>query len=179
VLLSDVTRGSKQDALWHVNAETIIHEATHQLAFNCGIHNRFAPPPRWLGEGLAVMFESPGVWNARHFPRRQDRVNTGRLRSFRHYQNSSRPENSLAQFVSASDQLFDTNPQAAYAEAWALSFFLAEKEPAKYTEYLRKTASREPMRRYSSVEQLQEFTDTFGHDLQMLEVRFLRFINQL
>jgi hypothetical protein len=179
VLLYDVTRGSQSDELWYVNAETIIHEATHQIAFNCGIHSRFAPPPRWLAEGLAVMFEAPGVWNSRHFPRLQDRVNNGRRKSFLQYQRGGRPKNSLAQFVSASDRLFDTNSQAAYAEAWALSFFLAEKEPAKYVQYLSKTAGREPMRRYNSAEQLKEFTDVFGSNLQMLEVRFLRFIEQL
>ena len=31
---------------WSLNAETIIHEAAHQTAFNTGIHNRFAHPPR-------------------------------------------------------------------------------------------------------------------------------------
>jgi hypothetical protein len=179
VLLCDVSRGSADDQSWQQNARTIIHEAAHQIAFNCGIHNRFAPPPHWLCEGLAVMFESPGVWNARHHARLQDRVDTERLGSFRHYRHGARPHNSLPQFVSASERLFETNPQAAYAEAWALAFFLAEKEPAKFVQYLSKTARREPMRRYSAAEQLQEFTDVFGTNLQMLEARYLRFIDQL
>ena len=41
--------GSKD---WSANAETIIHEATHQSAFNVGVHRRFAEQPRWLVEGL-------------------------------------------------------------------------------------------------------------------------------
>ncbi len=43
VLLYDVTWGNGNDEQWYVNAETIIHEATHQTAFNCGVHSRFAP----------------------------------------------------------------------------------------------------------------------------------------
>jgi len=46
---------------WSANAETIIHEATHQTAYNVGVHRRFAEQPRWLVEGLAMMFESRGV----------------------------------------------------------------------------------------------------------------------
>ena len=37
---------------------TVKHEVAHQLAFNLGIHNRYAPPPKWLSEGLAMMLET-------------------------------------------------------------------------------------------------------------------------
>ena len=33
---------------------TIIHEATHQIAFNSGLQRRFADNPLWLSEGLAI-----------------------------------------------------------------------------------------------------------------------------
>ena len=62
VLLYDASGGSSD---WHVNAETIIHEATHQTAFNSGLHNRFGPTPRWLAEGLGMLFEARGVWTGR------------------------------------------------------------------------------------------------------------------
>ena len=38
---------------WTTNAETIIHEAAHQSAFNTGVHVRFNDPPRWLVESSA------------------------------------------------------------------------------------------------------------------------------
>ena len=41
-------------------SDTIIHEATHQTAYNVGVHARFADQPRWLVEGLAMMFEAEG-----------------------------------------------------------------------------------------------------------------------
>ena len=38
------------------NVSTIVHEATHQLAFNCGLQTRYADNPMWLSEGLAMFF---------------------------------------------------------------------------------------------------------------------------
>ena len=176
VLLYDVTHGQAADADWQQNASTIIHEATHQMAFNTHIHNRAAVPPRWAGEGLAMLFEAPGVWNAQQYPLAKDRINQGRLSAFREYAGGQRPEGSLPLFVQNSERLFSAAPAAAYCEAWALTFFLSETEPAKYLQYLARTAAREPLREYSAKERLQEFTDVFGTDLKMLEARYLRFI---
>ena len=50
-----------EGANWRRNAAVLIHEATHQMAFNTGVHSRFCPPPTWLAEGLAMLFEAPGV----------------------------------------------------------------------------------------------------------------------
>ena len=41
------------------NMATIVHEATHQIAFNSGLHVRFADNPLWLTEGMAMYFEGP------------------------------------------------------------------------------------------------------------------------
>ncbi len=38
---------------------TIVHEATHQIAFNCGLQRRYADIPLWQCEGMAVYFERP------------------------------------------------------------------------------------------------------------------------
>ena len=65
VFLFDVTSGTSGDD-WSENADTIIHEATHQTAYNVGVHKRFTAAPRWLVEGLATMFEARGVWNAQY-----------------------------------------------------------------------------------------------------------------
>src|SRR5439155_20506161 len=40
---------------------TIVHEATHQIAFNCGLQTRYADIPLWLCEGMAVYFEAPDL----------------------------------------------------------------------------------------------------------------------
>jgi len=43
---------------------TIVHEATHQIAFNCGLHTRYSDCPMWFSEGIALYFETPDrrVW---------------------------------------------------------------------------------------------------------------------
>jgi hypothetical protein len=179
ILLYDVTHGQASDENWHLNAETIIHEATHQMAFNTNIHSRVAVPPRWVAEGLATMFEAPGVWSARRHPHLKDRINRERWNAFRQYVDNGRPADSLARFVGASDRLFFSAPAIAYAEAWALTFYLSEKEPGRYMRYLRRTAERQPLQSYSEQEQLREFTEIFGADLTLLEARYLRFIRSL
>jgi hypothetical protein len=85
-----------------------------------------------------------------------------------------RPE-TIASIV-ASDDLFHAETQAAYAEAWALTFFLNEAEPRKYGQYLKRTASRPPFRTYSAAERTADFTAVFGSDWRMLEAQFLRFM---
>jgi hypothetical protein len=85
-----------------------------------------------------------------------------------------RPE-LLASLV-ASDDLFRTNPAAAYAEAWAMTFFLVETEPAKYAQYLKQTASRPMFEKYTAAERTADFTAVFGADWRMLEARLLRFM---
>ncbi len=161
------------------NAATILHEATHQIAFNSGIHSRYAAPPRWLAEGLAMMFEAPGVWDPGHYPRLEDRINPDLLLAFVRYLKTGRQMHQLTHFIGQSDERFASDPATAYAEAWAFSFFLSEKEPTRYGQYLAVTAAREPFRKYSEAERLQEFTRVFGVDLDLLEARFLRFIEQL
>lgn len=174
ILMFDATAGSA-GADWTINAETIIHEAAHQAAFNTGVHSRFGVAPRWVVEGLGQMFEARGVWQSRNHPHAGDRINRGRLQSWRQYARSQRPADAIAQLVS-SDRAFQTNVDGAYSEAWALSFFLCETEPKKYFQYLAKTAATKPFSDYRAPERLKDFTDAFGSDLSMLDARLQRFI---
>jgi hypothetical protein len=163
------------DAEWSDNAATIIHEATHQTAFNVGVHRRFATVPRWLGEGLATMFEAPGVWSARYDHTQADRVNRGRLESFRRYVADRRQPGTLATLLT-SDTPFRTDPDGAYAEAWALSFYLCETQPRLYAAYLEKTAQRPLFIDYPAAERLADFQSFFGNDLKLFDAKFLRYM---
>ena len=70
---------------------TIIHEATHQIAFNSGLQTRFADVPLWVSEGMAVFFETPDLQSAKGW-RTIGAVNTTRLdRSFVSYLPRGRP----------------------------------------------------------------------------------------
>lgn len=162
---------------WAANADTIVHEVTHQTAYNTGVHRRFASTPRWLVEGLGTVFEARGVWNARNYTRQQDRYNLGRLAEFR--QKLPNRKAGLSAELIASDRLFDVDVSTAYAESWALSFYLAEKMPKKYCDYLTLTARRPTFTNYTSAERVRDFTSVFGTDLKLLEAQFLRFMNEL
>ena len=162
---------------WSVNAETIIHEATHQTAFNVGVHRRFAEQPRWLVEGLAMMFEARGVWDGRSIYTRSDRINRGRLNDFRYYQ--PQLSSGAIRVLVESDQLFRTNPGFAYAEAWTLSFFLYETRPQEYSRYLETVAARKAFSEYPAKARLVDFTRSFGNDLKLLDAQLLRFVDEL
>ncbi len=179
IVLYDVTRGRADDESWYVNAETIIHEATHQIAFNTGIHSRYANPPRWLAEGLAMMFEAPGVWDPRHFPNREDRINKARLGRFRKFLSAELNPGSLRLMIGNPDTFFRHAPGVAYAEAWAFTFFLSEQEPSRLMRFFAVTADREPLRKYGEQERVKEFTQIFGDNFAQLESRLVRFVSAL
>jgi hypothetical protein len=163
---------------WEENASVIIHEATHQTAFNTGIHSRYTPPPLWVAEGLATMFEARGVYNCRAYTRKSDRINRGRLQDFKRAVAPKHQPEMLTSIV-ASDKPFRVNAAAAYAEAWALSFYLVETQPRKYTKYLALTAERPPFTRYTADQRMADFTSVFGENWQMLEAQLLRFMRKL
>ncbi|MBN2579904.1 MAG: DUF1570 domain-containing protein [Pirellulales bacterium] len=174
IVLYDM-EGQGETSDWRKNAAVLIHEATHQTAFNTGVHSRWAAPPVWVAEGLATLFEAPGVYDAPHYPRPADRVNRGRFQDFRMLlEKGHRPE--LLQALIASDRLFQINPAAAYAEAWALTYFLIETQPRNYARYLALTADRPPFSEYTARQRIADFTSVFGKDWRMLEARFLRFM---
>ncbi|HEY2840039.1 MAG TPA: DUF1570 domain-containing protein [Pirellulales bacterium] len=178
IMLYDMSAGKGGAAELRETSATLIHEATHQTAFNTGVHQRFGPSPRWLVEGLGMMFEAPGVWSSRSFPRREDRINRDRLNYFQKRIAAGQKPERLQELVS-SDRLFSSEPLAAYAEAWALSFYLVENEPRKYCDYLALTARRPAFRQYSPTERLADFTSVFGDNFRMHEARMLRFIGDL
>jgi hypothetical protein len=125
-------------------------------------------------EGLATMFEAPGVYDSRHHTRREDRLNLARLADFRRVAPHHSAE--LLRSIVAGDELFRTNAGAAYAEAWALTFFLAETRSGKWARYVARTAAYPPFTEVSAERRLADFTAVFGDDWRMLEARFLRFM---
>lgn len=177
VLYDTTAEGGRADD-WRRNAAVVIHEATHQTAFNRGIHSRYAPPPHWVVEGLATLFEAPGVYDSYQHTQRVDRINQERLKDFRQFILPKHQPRLLTELI-ASDRLFQTSPGAAYAEAWALTFYLVETQPRRYAEYLARTADRPAFEPYPAAQRTADFTALFGDDWRMFEARFLRFFREL
>jgi hypothetical protein len=165
------------NADWSANADTVIHEATHQTACNVGIQNRFAPPPQWLMEGLATMFEARGVWNSQSYHSLKDRVNMTRYRDFQAGLKNRKP-GTFGNLI-ASDRMFETDMSQAYAEAWAMTLFLCETRPRELAAYLQKTASRPEFTNYFASQRVKDFAECFGSDFKQLEANFLNWMKQL
>jgi hypothetical protein len=155
--------------------QTLVHEATHQIAFNTGIHSRFAPMPRWFTEGLATMFEAPGIHNATAYPGLKQRANREWLSYLKQQIRKGEGAGVLSELV-ASDELFRSAPQKAYGYSWGLTFFLAELQPEKYAQYVKRVGGRSQFRDYGSQQRSEDFVRVFGNDFVDLEARMNRFL---
>jgi hypothetical protein len=174
VHLYDAMKGKHDRSGLQQTASTIIHEVTHQTAFNTGIHTRFAGTPMWVAEGLGTLFEARGVYSSRQYPHQSDRINRERLRSYK-----ARAKDLADGFVMdmiSSDQIFQTDPELAYAQAWALTFHLVETQPHRYSKYLAITAERKSGEIYSAAARVADFSSVFGDNYRMHEARLTRYM---
>jgi hypothetical protein len=151
---------------------TIVHEATHQIAFNCGLQTRYADIPLWLCEGMAVYFEAPDL-TSRSGWQGIGRVNYPRLETFR----ANLPnwhDGSLVEMLRDSKRFRDPQTAvAAYANAWALNYYLIKYAPKSYAAYLKGLSEKRPLIDDTPQKRLAEFQNRFG-DLSKLEQDFLK-----
>ncbi len=157
---------------------TITHETIHQVAFNTGVHPRLGEPPRWLVEGLAMTFESPGFLATSSAARQGSRINRSRFVWFRNYQ-QRRPGKSLRAFLE-SDQPFRQQALDSYSQGWALTYFFMEQPSRsyKFANYVHDMMQRDWTKPYSPTERIRDFESAFG-DIDRVEVEFLRFMERL
>lgn len=157
---------------------TIVHEATHQIAFNCGLQTRYADNPLWLTEGMAIVFEAPDLKSRTGWSGIGE-INHRRLREFREFAAQRRTGNSLHTLISTDERLrrLDTGPDA-YAEAWALNYFLLRTRREQYHRYLEALNAKPRLIFDSAEERLAEFREMFG-DLPDLEEDFLRYMEKV
>ncbi len=157
---------------------TLIHEATHQTAYNRGIHNRFGGSSSWIVEGVACMFQAEGVYNSGVHKRRKDRINHSRLWGIQVAIKDGSAKHKLRDIV-RSDQLFRSDVDLAYAYAWGLTFYLAETQSRTYLNFLAEDAQRPNFSAYGEQVRLERFAEAFGSDFDNLESRMFKFLKQL
>jgi Protein of unknown function (DUF1570) len=157
------------------NVATIVHEATHQLAFNSGLQTRYADMPFCISEGIAMYFETPNLESTKGW-RNVGAVNRVNLGIFRRYL-PRRPAGSLETLLT-DDKRFSNSAtdDDAYAEAWALSYFLLQKRAKVYVKYLAALAEQKPLVDVEPAERIRTFQQFFGEDLSGLEGEFLRYM---
>lgn len=159
VLFENEVSGEVQSTL-----ETISHEATHQFAFNSGLHQRLAATPLWVMEGFAVQFEAPAYSNYAS----RDRASfwpTSQRQAWEALKQDRRKLQSLCQELIVSDTPFKTDTLNAYTAAWAMNTYLAQRRVRNYVPYLNRIASMRPFEEYSEGDRLRDFSDAFGSDL--------------
>ncbi|QDU58667.1 DUF1570 domain-containing protein [Aeoliella mucimassa] len=156
---------------------TVVHEATHQIAFNCGLQERLAEMPLWLVEGMAVYFEAPDLSSSRGW-RGIGKVNYPRLRTFKQNMTTTR-RLSVADMV-ADDKRFRESRTAvdAYADAWALNYYLIRYQPDQYVSYIQAMSKKLPLLPETPEARREEFQKHFG-DIDDLERDFLKRMSRL
>jgi len=157
------------------------HEAAHQSAFNSNVHSRLNATPKWMTEGLGMMFESPAmadgrvsqVWQRMH----TDAVS--RLGSRYHD-----PQNSLPSDIRrliAEDVMFDQADQVqdAYSISWLLMFYLCERRPDVFAGFLNHTASRPPFVEYEREQRRKDFQAIAGQSIDQFALEVNRFLQSI
>lgn len=163
---------------WSETEATIVHEAVHQLAYNSGIHERLSMDPLWFIEGLACMFEQPGVYDSGQrsgtLVSRMDPARKQRLKTV-----IDQPSLlvSYLQSLSESDELFEREVEVAYDLSWALTFYVAERMPVEFRKYSSVLAAR-PFGEYPSVERSRDFRQVFGGELSLLASRLTQMLQE-
>ena len=153
---------------------TIVHEATHQIAFNCGLHTRLSDCPRWFSEGIAMYFETPDLRSAKGWSG-IGAVNGPRLDQFRQSL-AARPADSLAMLLRDDAAFGDSKHMLdAYAQAWALTYFLIRQHPKEYVAYLAMLSKKKPLLQDKPDERIDQFRKAFG-ELDSLDAEFLRYM---
>ena len=150
------------------NISAVIHETTHQIGFNRGMHQRFAPCPLWVCEGLALFHEVPDLANRGWTI--EPKINASRLLRLRTFL-QRQPPDPIRNLV-LSDKLLKEGPVGEildnYALAWGLTYYFVQKRPKEFTEYLKRTAEKTLLSDDSSEIRLRDFEECFGSDWNKL-----------
>jgi hypothetical protein len=167
------------EGLANANIATVVHEAAHQLAYNSGFHQRFSDNPLWLAEGMAMFVEATN----RQAPNwdRIGEINKPRLDLFRkrHFGADAVPVD-ITLLIQSDDLLRNKDTALdAYADCWALTFYLIRTHREQFFQYL-KNLGKKPALLQDNVEQrLIDFRAAFGEDTNQLQEDFVRYMRAL
>lgn len=160
-----------------INRSVVQHEIAHQVTFNAGILRVDVDNPKWIVEGLAVMFETPPGGRGMGI----SGTNTMRLEDFRSAMAGDGDASklstedylravdagripSLRELVSDS-RIFEVRGEDganAYACTWALTHYLVRKDKTSLVAFLKELSERRPEEVASSIQNLTLFEKHFG-----------------
>ncbi|SMP69579.1 Protein of unknown function [Neorhodopirellula lusitana] len=164
-------------------AATVRHEAAHQSAFNTGVHSRVNDTPSWITEGVGQMFEPAAINSAGASQRIGERVNAESMAHLRKTM-TLRSSKDLAGWVQRlvdGDEAFrdPVEVHTAYSVAWAMMFYLSERDNEGFADILNFTATRPPFETYRRGQRRIDFERIMGTDTLTFANRLARFLNDL
>ena len=165
----------------------VLHEGTHQILQNIGVHARLAEWPLWLSEGLAELasgdsINEQGGWSGfgedhpLHLATLQE-LNARPLRysnfdlskSFEPGRDDSKATPTSLRLLSR-ESLSPTD----YALVWAFVRHLETRRPEEFRAYLRELSARPPLKPYPLADQEADYVRHFGPPTWALDRRIGR-----
>ncbi len=152
---------------------TIVHEATHQLAYNSGLQTRYADNPNWVSEGIAVYFETPDLRSSRGWRGIGD-VHPMHLGQFQRSL-GKRSDDPLMSLLTDDVRFRSSRTSSqAYADAWALNYYLLRTHRNQYVQYLQQLAGQTPLVEQTQAQRVARLREALGEDLEQLSQQWQR-----
>lgn len=158
------------------NKSTVQHEVAHQLLHNFHVHGKGVQNPRWFVEGMATLFEPPpGPTGAGY-----NVVNQERLGSLRQADKQNAVLG-LEELVKTSRTLKIDGGEAerGYAQAWGLTYYLAQKKKKELQQYIELIKKRKPREKVSEEQELKDFEKCFGKLDESFKKKWGEFLKKL
>ncbi|MFW6171828.1 MAG: DUF1570 domain-containing protein, partial [Planctomycetota bacterium] len=147
-------------------------------AYNSGLQTRYADNPTWVSEGIAVFFETPDLDSSRGW-RAIGSVHPLYLPAFLRSL-TTRRDDPLMTLLSDDARFRDPKTATqAYADAWALNYYLLRVRHEDYVDYLQELAQHKPLVEHDTKQRLDQFRGAFGGDLKKLSRQWLRYMRDL
>jgi len=160
---------------------TFVHEATHQISFNCGMFQRNAACPRWVSEGIATLYETPDFNSVKAWSS-DIKVNRKRLDRFYLYFNERAPHEPMKKLVLSDEPFQFSNGDTtldSYATCWTMMHYFNANHGDKLVEYLKILSQKKPHVPYDEEARLREFESVFGDDWDRLHRAFYNYAGEL
>ncbi|MGP0065457.1 MAG: DUF1570 domain-containing protein [Isosphaeraceae bacterium] len=171
--------------------QTVAHEGAHQILSNIGVQPRLSLWPLWLIEGLAeycatpsfkkkgVTWDRPGTINALHMATLRE-LDDPLAIDFEG--GGARPKAVKRDrlLIEAESLIPKTRlTPTDYAQAWALTHYLAQRPNGEFVKFLKSMSQMPPLEPRTSEEHLTEFRKFFGQDLARLDKKADEYIRKL
>jgi hypothetical protein len=155
---------------------TIAHEGTHQILHNIGVQQRLSRWPLWISEGIAEYF-SPTSVDKRVRWKGVAQVNDLRMFELERYLKQAASDATRGETVRltvAAQSLTSTG----YASAWGLTHYLAQRQKAKFLDFLKDVSRTGPLEDRSA-ESEAIFVKHFGDEFSTTEQAMIKHLQGL